>query len=89
MWRQHPKVRCLIVGGVHRAGERYAKWTPADALGLARACVSSASVTTPDVINALDVAVHASAVEPPGRVILEGMLMGSRSWRPTRAACRS
>jgi glycosyltransferase involved in cell wall biosynthesis len=77
--RQHPKVRCLIVGGVHRAGERYAAELRARcaALGLGDS-VSFVGFRddVPDVINALDVVVHASVrPEPFGRVILEGMLM--------------
>jgi glycosyltransferase involved in cell wall biosynthesis len=78
--REHPKTRCLIVGGVHRAGERYAAELRArcEALGLEDSVrFVGFRDDVPDVINALDVVVHASVrPEPFGRVILEGMLMG-------------
>jgi glycosyltransferase involved in cell wall biosynthesis len=78
--RRHPRAHCLIVGGVHRAGQAYADelrnrvWQ----LGLGeRIHFVGFREDVPDVINALDVVVHASVrPEPFGRVILEGMLLG-------------
>jgi glycosyltransferase involved in cell wall biosynthesis len=76
----HPRAHCLIAGGVHRAGEDYARALRQRAaeLGL------NGSVhflgfreDVADVMNAADVVVHASIrPEPFGRVILEGMLLG-------------
>lgn len=76
----HPRAHCIIVGGVHRAGEEYARTVRLRAaeLGL------NGSVhflgfrkDVADVMNAADVVVHASVrPEPFGRVILEGMLLG-------------
>jgi glycosyltransferase involved in cell wall biosynthesis len=78
--RAHPGARCLIIGGVHRAGERYAADLRARCaeLGLADSVrFVGFRDDVPNVINALDVVVHASVrPEPFGRVILEGMLMG-------------
>jgi glycosyltransferase involved in cell wall biosynthesis len=76
----HPAVHCVIAGGVHRAGERYAAELHARvaALGLGeRVHVVGFRHDIPDVMNAWDVVVHASIrPEPFGRVILEGMLLG-------------
>ncbi len=78
--RELPNLRCLIVGGVHRAGERYAEGLrqKVTALGLDDVVrFTGFRHDVPDVINALDVVVHASTrPEPFGRVILEGMLLG-------------
>ena len=75
-----PDVHCVIVGGVHRAGEGYAASCSARiaALGLAqRVHFIGFRDDIPDVMNAWDVVVHASVrPEPFGRVILEGMLLG-------------
>lgn len=74
-----PAARCLIVGGAHRAGaeyERTLRRRVAD-LGLADAITFTGFRTdVADIMNALDVVVHASIrPEPFGRVILEGMLL--------------
>lgn len=81
-----PGMICLIVGGVHRAGNSYARQLQerVAALGLGEQVrfVGFRS-DVPDVMHALDVVVHASIrPEPFGRVILEGMLLG----RPVVAA---
>ena len=77
---EHPTAHCLIVGGVHRAGEEYAAALRrrCSELGLdGRVHFVGFREDVPDVIHALDVVVHASVrPEPFGRVILEGMLMG-------------
>ncbi len=78
--RTHPGTHALIIGGVHRAGEAYAtalRQRTAE-LGLER-CIHFTGFRDDivDVMNALDVVVHASIrPEPFGRVILEGMLLG-------------
>ena len=78
--REHPTVHCVIAGGVHRAGERYADELRARiaALGLAgRVRLIGFRADIPDVMNAWDIVVHASVrPEPFGRVILEAMLLG-------------
>jgi glycosyltransferase involved in cell wall biosynthesis len=78
--RDHPRAHCLIVGGVHRAGEAYAAELRrrCGELGLDdRVHFIGFREDVPEVISALDVVVHASVrPEPFGRVILEGMLMG-------------
>lgn len=78
--RRHPRAHCLIVGGVHRAGEAYADELVRRTaeLGLeGRVHLVGFREDVPDVLSALDVVVHASIrPEPFGRVILEGMLMG-------------
>jgi glycosyltransferase involved in cell wall biosynthesis len=75
-----PHVHCVIAGGVHRAGEGYARELQARiaALGLAqRVHLIGFRADIPEVMNAWDVVVHASVrPEPFGRVILEGMLLG-------------
>lgn len=78
--RSWPAAHCLIVGGVHRAGEAYAAEVRRRCrdLGLEeRVHFLGFRDDVPDVINALEIVVHASVrPEPFGRVILEGMLMG-------------
>ena len=78
--RRRPNAHCLIVGGVHRAGEVYADELRrrVGQLGLSeRVHFLGFREDVPDIINALDVVVHASVrPEPFGRVILEGMLLG-------------
>jgi len=74
-----PQAVCLIVGGAHRAGAEYerALHRRVQELGLASAIRFVGFRTdVPDLMNALDVIVHASIRgEPFGRVILEGMLL--------------
>jgi glycosyltransferase involved in cell wall biosynthesis len=75
-----PRAHAVIVGGVHRAGEEYARALRARVatLGLTeRVHFPGFRDDIPDVLNAVDVVVHASVrPEPFGRVILEGMLLG-------------
>jgi glycosyltransferase involved in cell wall biosynthesis len=78
--RSRPQARCLVVGGVHRAGQQYFRELE-DAvrdLGLGEAVsFTGFRSDVPDVVNALDVLVHASVrPEPFGRVLLEAMLLG-------------
>ena len=78
--RDVPEARCLIVGGIHRAGAAYGEKLQARIRELQ--LTHSVSITgfrtdIADVLNALDVVVHTSVrAEPFGRVILEGMLLG-------------
>jgi glycosyltransferase involved in cell wall biosynthesis len=69
----------LLIGGTHRAGEAYAVQVRrrVSELGLeGRVLFTGFREDVVDVINALDVVVHASVrPEPFGRVILEGMLL--------------
>jgi len=78
--RTHPQAHCLIVGGTHRAGTAYANALQEHAreLGLnGRIHFLGFRRDVVDVMNAIDVVVHASIrPEPFGRVILEGMLLG-------------
>jgi glycosyltransferase involved in cell wall biosynthesis len=78
--RDHANLHCVIAGGVHRAGERYAAELRkrVAALGLGeRVHLVGFRQDIPDVMNAWDAVVHASIrPEPFGRVILEGMLLG-------------
>lgn len=74
-----PDAQCLVVGGTHRAGAEYDAQMRArcEALGLREQVhFIGFREDVPDVINALDIVVHASVrPEPFGRVILEGMLL--------------
>jgi glycosyltransferase involved in cell wall biosynthesis len=78
--RSHPDTRCLIVGGVHRAGSAYAAELRSRIaeLGLSEHVrFAGFRDDVPDVLQALDVVVHASVrPEPFGRVILEAMALG-------------
>jgi len=86
LWPRLPDLRCLIVGGVHRAGKEYSARLERRVaeLGLSSAVAFLGfRRDVPDIVNALDIVVHASIrPEPFGRVILEGMLLG----RPVIAA---
>lgn len=77
---EFPDAVCLMAGGVHRAGEEYcaAMRERIEQLGLKdRVRLLGFRNDVPDLINAVDVVVHASVrPEPFGRVILEGMLAG-------------
>jgi len=76
----HPGAHCLIVGGVHRSGEEYAAGLRRRVIELGlgkRVHFLGFRDDIPDLMNAIDVVVHASVrPEPFGRVILEGMLAG-------------
>jgi glycosyltransferase involved in cell wall biosynthesis len=77
--RRCPALRCLVVGGVHRRGERYAAELRAriaapdvgDAVILAGARQDVAAC-----MSAMDVVIHASTREPFGRVLIEAMALG-------------
>jgi len=77
---RHLTLRCLIVGGVHRLGEKYAAELRARIaeLGLADAVIlTGARTDVPACLDAMDVVVHASTrPEPFGRVIIEAMALG-------------
>ncbi len=77
---RHPSAYCLIVGGVHRAGEEYAAAMRRriEELGLTeRVRFLGFRDDIPDLMNTIDIVVHASVrPEPFGRVILEGLLAG-------------
>jgi L-malate glycosyltransferase len=79
--RQHlPNARCLIIGGAHRAGTEYARALErrVNDLGLRGTVLFTGFRSdVADIMNALDVLVHASVrPEPFGRVILEAMTLG-------------
>jgi len=78
--REGASPHVLIVGGVHKAGEEYDARLRrrVDELGLSgRVHFLGFREDVVDVMDALDVVVHASVrPEPFGRVILEGMLLG-------------
>ncbi|GIW39875.1 MAG: hypothetical protein KatS3mg076_0452 [Candidatus Binatia bacterium] len=71
---------CVVVGGVHRAGEEYARKLVGRVreLGLERRVLFLGfRQDVPDVMQALDIVVHASVrPEPFGRVLLEAMALG-------------
>ncbi len=73
-----PEIRGVLVGGVHRAGERYFQVLRerAKELGVSdRLVITGFRADVADIVNALDVLVHTSVrPEPFGRVILEGMM---------------
>ena len=77
---RHPDAVCLIAGGVHRAGATYADALQRRIVELGleeRVRLLGFRDDMPDLINAIDIVVHASVrPEPFGRVILEGMLAG-------------
>lgn len=75
-----PRLHGVVVGGTHRAGQQYESELRdrVGQLGLAgRVHFTGFRHDIPDVLQALDVVVHASVrPEPFGRVILEGMALG-------------
>jgi len=77
--RRLPSAHCVIIGGAHRAGADYetALRDRVRTLGLGDVIhFTGFRRDIADVMNALDVVVHASIrPEPFGRVILEGMLL--------------
>lgn len=78
--RTLPDVRCLLVGGVHRAGEDCARALHGRAAAADLAgCVHFAGARSdvPACMDAMDVVVHASVrPEPFGRVLIEAMAVG-------------
>lgn len=78
--KARPRLVVLLVGGVHRSGDEYAREVRAlaEARGLApRVIWTGARDDVPDVMNAMDIIVHTSTRgEPFGRVIIEGMAVG-------------
>jgi glycosyltransferase involved in cell wall biosynthesis len=77
---RHPELRCLLVGGVHRAGHAY---TEALRARIAAAKLERHVILTgarDDVaacLSAMDVAIHSSIQpEPFGRVLIEAMALG-------------
>lgn len=75
-----PEAYGVIVGGVHRAGERYYHellHRVQQAGVKAHLRITGFRSDVPDLVGAIDVLVHTSVrPEPFGRVILEGMLAG-------------
>jgi glycosyltransferase involved in cell wall biosynthesis len=77
---EYPQIQCLMVGGVHRAGQDY----HADLHHFIRkqGLENHFTFTGPrtdvaDILSAIDVLIHASVrPDPLPRVVLEGMLMG-------------
>jgi glycosyltransferase involved in cell wall biosynthesis len=78
--RQHPDLRCLIVGGVHKMGEDYAAELQArvSAPDLAgHAILTGARRDVPACMDAMDIVIHSSTrPEPFGRVLIEAMALG-------------
>jgi glycosyltransferase involved in cell wall biosynthesis len=79
--RRHvPRLRCLIVGGVHRFGVEYAKRLREriTALDLTEHVIlTGAREDVAACLDAMDIAIHASVVpEPFGRVLIEAMALG-------------
>jgi glycosyltransferase involved in cell wall biosynthesis len=78
--REFPDVRCVFAGGVVRGAEWYRdsleEFVRAHGLG-ERVRFLGHRTDVPDVVNAFDVAVHASVTpEPFGRVLIEAMALG-------------
>ena len=77
---RRPRLKALVVGGVHRSGAAYAESLHAFVReqGLAdRVVWTGARSDVPDLIAAMDVFVHTSVRgEPFGRVIVEAMAVG-------------
>lgn len=78
--RQHPDLRCLIVGGVHRLGEDYAaevrERIAAEGLE-GHVILTGARRDVAACMDAMDVVIHSSIrPEPFGRVLIEAMALG-------------
>jgi glycosyltransferase involved in cell wall biosynthesis len=77
---QCPELRCLIVGGVHRLGNEYARHVRERiaAAGLSRHVIlTGARDDVPACMDAMDVVIHFSIRrEPFGRVLIEAMALG-------------
>lgn len=77
---QHPNLRCLIVGGVHRLGEDFATELRARiaALGLEdHVILTGARRDVAACMDAMDIVIHSSIrPEPFGRVLIEAMALG-------------
>lgn len=75
-----PEIRCLVVGGVHRNGAKYAeeihRLVKDEALEQ-NIVFTGVRDDVADLVAAMDVLIHSSVTpEPFGRVILEGMALG-------------
>jgi glycosyltransferase involved in cell wall biosynthesis len=77
---RHPELRCLIVGGVHRAGEAYAAELRARIAGWGlqdHVILTGARRDVAACMDAMDVVIHSSIrPEPFGRVLIEAMALG-------------
>jgi glycosyltransferase involved in cell wall biosynthesis len=77
---RQPELRCLIVGGVHRRGEEYAREVRERiaAEGLKRHVIlTGARSDVAACMDAMDVVIHSSIrPEPFGRVLIEAMALG-------------
>jgi glycosyltransferase involved in cell wall biosynthesis len=76
---RHPKVKFLVVGGVHWAEPHYLKELrdQATSAGIAdRVAFVGLQSDVPLWMQAMDIIVHASNNEPTGTVILEAMALG-------------
>jgi glycosyltransferase involved in cell wall biosynthesis len=77
---EFPALKCLLAGGVVRGAEwfheRIQEFVRAQGLGERVQFLGSRS-DVPDVLNALDVVIHASVTpEPFGRILIEAMALG-------------
>lgn len=77
--RVRPECQGVIVGGAHDLEPHYAKWLPKklEALGLVgKVRLVGRQKNVPEWMQAMDVFVHASNLEPFGIVVLEAMSLG-------------
>jgi glycosyltransferase involved in cell wall biosynthesis len=78
--QRYPELRCLMVGGVHRFGAKYAtrlreRIARPDLAG--HVILTGARADVPACIDAMDLVIHASVRrEPFGRVLIEAMALG-------------
>jgi glycosyltransferase involved in cell wall biosynthesis len=77
---EFPALRCVLAGGIVRGAEwfheRIQEYVAAERLGDRVRFLGSRS-DVPDVLNALDVVIHASVTpEPFGRILIEAMALG-------------
>jgi glycosyltransferase involved in cell wall biosynthesis len=77
---EFPTLKCVLAGGVVRGAEwfheRIVEFVAAQGLG-GRVQLLGSRKDVPDVLNALDVVVHASVTpEPFGRILIEAMSLG-------------
>lgn len=77
--KQVPELRCLIVGGLHRAGGDYGETLRAriEDMGLSdRIIMTGERSDVPACLDAMDILIHSSITpEPFGRVMIEGMAL--------------